>query len=425
MSNLGCHPSRLFIIRSCLAAAFLVFSANLGFISFFSGASRILSQYGLSKGSLHTVDDAVRQSASDPEAHYARSVVLLDTDQYADAVKELETAVTLRPEDYYLWMELGRASEDAGDLTRAESAFRQSVRLAPYYAQPRWLLGNLMLRNGEQDKGFAELRLATNSDEKLFPALTDLAWSFYDGDVRSTIEATEPQTNAATLELAEFFINHGKRDGVDLLRASAGLPQANIELLVARLLQRKDFVSAFEVWLLVHPPQTPGGTTIADGSFEQADLATGLGFSWRISPEVSTLGRRLEVGTAQSGSRCLKFQFKGISDPNADLVFQYVVVEPGVKYRLRFAARGKELVTASLPLVAILDATNAALLIAQSEAVPRGSSGWQEYSVDFETSATQEAIRIIVRRQQCSSKPCPIFGETWFDSFVLEKREKR
>jgi Tfp pilus assembly protein PilF len=410
-------------MRCFLAAAFLLLSAYFGLMSFSSGAARLFSQYSLSKSSLPAAEKAISYATSDPEAHYARAVVLLDGEQYEGAVKELETAVALRPEDYYLWLELGRAREDAGDSTGAESALRHSISLAPYYAQPHWQLGNLLLRSGEPDTSFAELRLAANINGKLFPTLTNLAWAFYQGDVQSAIKATQPQTNATTLELAEFLITRGKQnDGVELLRSVGSQSQSDVESLVARLLEKKDFVTAHQVWLLLQPLQTTGEMVI-DGSFEQKELATGIGFSWRISPEPRNVLRLLEVGGAQSGNRCLHFQFSGTSNSAEDLISQYVVIEPGAKYRLRFAARGQGLVTAGLPLVALVDAANPAVVVAQSETVPRGSSGWEEYSVDFETSATLQAIRIVVRRQECTSKPCPVFGDAWFDSFVLEARK--
>ncbi|KXK03361.1 MAG: Tetratricopeptide repeat protein [Acidobacteria bacterium OLB17] len=49
----------------------------------------------------------------------------------------MEEAVKLSPYDYRWWIELGRASEQAGNAERAETAFRHAVELAPTYTIPR------------------------------------------------------------------------------------------------------------------------------------------------------------------------------------------------------------------------------------------------------------------------------------------------
>ena len=124
------------------------------------------------------------------------------------AVTEFQRAVQLRPRDYYLWMLLGVTEDQNGDQQTALAALKQSVSLAPTYAKPRWQLGNLLLRMGQTDQAFAELRRAASDNPELLPNVIDLAWGIYGGDVNAVLAVVPPQTDAARLELAIFFARH-------------------------------------------------------------------------------------------------------------------------------------------------------------------------------------------------------------------------
>ncbi|MGH9938035.1 MAG: tetratricopeptide repeat protein, partial [Blastocatellia bacterium] len=71
------------------------------------GISHLLSNYALRAGLLIAADRAVTFSPSDPTARRARATVLLSAGEYTAAADEFERAVTLRPRDYVLWLELG------------------------------------------------------------------------------------------------------------------------------------------------------------------------------------------------------------------------------------------------------------------------------------------------------------------------------
>jgi len=83
------------------------------------------------------VDLAVRITPSDPEAHYTRALELVNFQRLEDAAAELQEAVRLRPHHYYEWLDLGVTLDRLGNQSAAENAVRESIRLAPFFAQPR------------------------------------------------------------------------------------------------------------------------------------------------------------------------------------------------------------------------------------------------------------------------------------------------
>src|SRR2546421_2391157 len=129
-----------------------------------------------------SANDSIRLSPSDPQAHYARALVLSRLGQLDDATREFERAVALRPSDYVLWLDLGNARQSSGDDEGALLAFREAARLAPAYARPRWEMGQLLIRAGRPDEAFEEFRHAVASRPTLLPEVIDYAWKAYGGD---------------------------------------------------------------------------------------------------------------------------------------------------------------------------------------------------------------------------------------------------
>ena len=388
-----------------------------------AGGSRLLSVYGSSTNQLESVDAAVRWNASDWSAHHSRALVLLDLGREKEALAEMQRAVAFRPNDYYLWLELGHVRETTGDLNGAGIAFREAVRLAPDYAQPHWQLGNFILRAGERDAAFVELRRAVASDETLFPAVMDLAWGAYEGDARLALQAAQPQTDAACLALARFFAAHHKvPDAMTLFRTVTG---NNLDdergALVNELLTAGNFPEAHDVWSTKAANKQTDATILTDGDFEREIDDHERAFGWKPFPGSETVRFSLDSIGARSGGRSLRIDYAGNFAPDTPAISQLVLIKPLTRYRLRFAARTDSLVTAALPIVAISTASGNKIVLAQSDSLSRGTNEWNDFEIEFTTLNDMRAIVISIQRHKCDSSPCPIFGRAWFDSFQLEE----
>jgi tetratricopeptide (TPR) repeat protein len=123
-----------------------------------AGLSRLSSDRAERQNQLASANQATHLSPSDPVARHVRATVLLEKEQFPEAIEEFRRAVALRPTDHDLWLNLGFAYDQSGDQPSALAAFSEAARLAPYYAGPRWQLGNLLFRMGQREQAFAELR---------------------------------------------------------------------------------------------------------------------------------------------------------------------------------------------------------------------------------------------------------------------------
>jgi tetratricopeptide (TPR) repeat protein len=392
---------------------------------FVANASSLPPQYR--PDSMAAAEEAVRLGPSDPESHYALGIALVDAGRAADAVKELELAATLRPRDSEIWLKLGSAREDVGEDQGALAAFQQAIQCAPFYAQPRWHFGNLLLRMGRTAEAFGEMRGAAESDPTLLPALIDLAWGVFKGDAAAVRRAIQPRTAEARLVLAKSFARRGKpAEAVALFREAGDLTAEGRRELVTELITAKDFSEAYEVWSSGRDTNSgaskDGIGTITDGGFEGEINLDESGFGWQLRRDQPGVSISRDTGQPRIGVYSLRVDWTGNSNPAAAVVSQLVLVSANTRYQLRFTVRTEEIVTGGLPLIVVTGVSGSAPLpLASSAPLPAGTNGWQGVTLEFATGDTTRAVLISLQRQSCPSGPCPIFGRLWLDTFTMEK----
>jgi len=387
-----------------------------------AGVARLFSTY---QGWLALTNKGANLSPSDPEARFGYAVALSRAGQHEEAIKQFERTIALRPRHHHLWVELGRIRSQVGDQPGAQAAFKEAVRRAPYYAQPRWQLGSILLRMHHRDEAFAELRRAATSDPNLLPSLIDLAWDAYSADARAVKQAVQPQTTATYLALARFFVKQGEmNEASGLFRAAGDAADWDRRTLLKELVAAKRFTESYTLWASGRDEsgaRQSGFGIITDGGFEGEIDADNPGFGWQLTRDVPAARASRDTSEPAVGAYSLRVDWNGASYPFTPVVSQLVLVESKVRYRLNFMARTQKVVTGGLPVVAVIDANRDGQTLAQTGPLSSDISGWQEHTVEFATSDETRAVRIIVQRENCTSEPCPIFGRVWFDAFSLWK----
>lgn len=383
--------------------------------------SRIFVKYGTTVGDITAIDSAIGMTPMDAEAHFAHGALSNYLEEPADALKELELAVSLRPHDYDFWLELGMTRDQLGDQAGALFCFNESVRLAPYYALPRWQRGNLLFRKGSYDEAFVDLRRAAASNPDFLPSLIYLAWGVSGNDAQVTEELVKVQSDKGHYALALFFARHRKPDAaVSQFRLAGVVSTDNRRDLVKELLLVHAVAQAYDVWSSQSGSTPFARGTIFDGGFEASLNRDETGFGWRLAAAQTGLSLSIDGTQPQSGTRSLRIDFTGHAVPAAELISQLIPVEPTVRYKLNFASRTHSIVTGG-PLVMVVKDANSQRILGQSAALPADTSSWQIFSVPFATEVTSQAVVVSFQRQDCTSAPCPIFGSVNLDSFSLEK----
>src|SRR5207244_467924 len=277
LSNQTMNKSAVITIVGAVVCALAIWqSARVGF-------ARTQAMNALVTNGTVAAERSARMLPNDAEVHAARGIVLQHTENYADACRELERAVQLRPRDYFLWLMLGVTRDLNDDQQCALTALRESVSLAPFYAKPRWQIGNLLLRMGQTEEAFKHLRLASETDPSLVPNVIDLAWGISQNDPAKTVTLVQPQSDGAHMSLA-IFLAAQKQAGaaIEQFRAAKSAASADADPLIQRLIESRSFNEAFEVWVKEHCESCRPGTVV-NGGFEADIDVSERGFGWQMS----------------------------------------------------------------------------------------------------------------------------------------------
>jgi len=383
------------------------------------GFSSLLSAYAAKAYDIDAANAAVSLRSS-PDTHFARGTILEARNDVAGAASEYYVAARARPDDCILWLSLARARELGGETEGAVAAARQAVPLAPYYAQPHWQLGNILLRAGYREEGFKELRLAGLSNPTLMPGVIDLAWRLSDGKPQFVEQAVQPKTPEAYQALGQYLRHLGDLEAaLYVYDASAGLaPESERRANIGALVAAKRFREAYALWARQRQGTSAG--VVNDSGFEKEEDLQETGFGWRTVDKVQGFLLSLDTSDPKQGHSSLKVEFDGDSDPAAAVISQLVLVEPHTHYQLSFAARTEGIVSGGLPRIVAIDADNNNVL-GQSPELPQATNGWRDYAFYFDSGESATAVRITLQRQSCSSPRCPIFGRLWLDNVWLQK----
>lgn len=405
-----------------LLAAVALITLCLGLIKSAAtfGLSKILTTYSIPNNSLDAANIAVEITPFDPEAHRARAAILYNLRRTAEAVKEIESAVGLRPQDDYLWLEVGSLRDANGNADSALAAFDHAVKFAPHYGHTHWQRGNLLVRMGRYDEGFDELRQAAASNPNFVPGLVDLAWGISRGDAQLTEQLVQVQNNRTRLFFARFLASHGK--GSEALRnlhdISIAIPDDARNDMIRSLIQNKSYPEAFELWKRGRGDSRTD-SLIQNGSFEDELILNDIGFGWHAIQH-DNVNFAIDMTQPANGSRSLRITFAGY-DNQAPVLSQLILVKPEQSYRVSFAVKTKDLVTGGLPLVTVIDANSGEILEKSGNFKPSDTATWNALSFDLKVPATSKAVYLRLERAVCSSLPCPIFGQVWLDSFHAEE----
>jgi tetratricopeptide (TPR) repeat protein len=381
---------------------------------------------------LEGADLAVKYSPRDPLIHWQRGGVYFNaaSEDFEEkrldvALDELRKAAQISPEDYRVWLSLGRVLDRTGSTSEARAALEKALQLAPNHFETRWTLGNHLLRAGDRDGSFAQMRLALANRPSALPLVFDYAWTIFGGDGREIAKALDPPSIIKSQMIA-MIISRGKvDDGLSLWRELNSPTVRDVQRVVDSLVNAGRYSAAYEIWKSAEIPNRPtpdDHSLLANGGFEQQfSLNSDTPFySWRISP-----GGLMRVTRDQKepyeGNYGLFYSFNLEGNSAFTLATQTVPAKANKKYCLGFFARTEELESLSTPFVEIFDSADIKRAHSATKPIPIRDNKWTEYEIAINTAATTEALTVRLQRQPCSEPPCPIAGRLWFDNFKLNE----
>lgn len=393
------------------------------------GFSRLLQKYAVSSKLQASQSDAVAAvnlanslTPDDPEAHRARAMLLSGFQLFQYAKPEQEAAVRLRPGDDRLWLELGNIDEELEEANSALLSYNEAIRHAPYYAHTHWQRGNLLLRMGQYNDAFADLRFAAQRNRTFVPSFIDLAWALSRKDVRTTESILQVNDDYTRITYAKFLARNseGAAALAQLKAVNSVVPVEIKKDLVRRLVGSKSYKAAFELSHSLNDESVSNGSPVYDGGFEGPITFDEGGISWQVPSGLTAVTVAQDSSVTESGNKSLRITFSGDANPGVHLLSQTIPVTPQRHYRITLSFRVHELVTGGPPVVTVSDAC-VDEVIGRSVLSAQTSDEWHSINVEFSTKPNCDAIVLNLSRVSCTTAPCPIFGLLWLDSVSIQE----
>src|SRR5437879_2561509 len=269
------------------------------------------------------------------------------------AIGAYKTAVSVNPRSTVSWLGLGSAYESEGDLAHAREAFLQAKKTYPLSAEVAWQYGNFLLRLGELEPAFAEMRRAVESDPKRGAESFSRAFRAAP-DVDRILKRALPPNRDVYVDVIWDQITGGQTDIAlqvwdRLVAIHPRLSLPEVFPLVGALRNTKRITDARRVWdqaVLVAGMadlQGPRGSVLWDGGFESGVI--GGGYSWLVPEGLRNVQISIDAQEKHSGNHSLRLTFDGKSIVSSTEICHYVPVQPLTSYRFSACVKTRAVTT--------------------------------------------------------------------------------
>jgi hypothetical protein len=399
------------------------------FFSKWNFANTIAARMDISEPGADRLSDWLIQAApGDPQTHLTAALIhgrTLDPMGLARSLEEYEASAAMSPNDYFRWLDLGRARGLSGDADGARDAYARAMELAPNYSAVQWAYGNALIRAGSLDEGFSLLSKAARSNVDYAGSAVATALQVYDGDVVAVrrVLGDVAGTNAA---LAATMASQNRFDEAveTWMSIPASVRVEKFKPLALSLIDRMIIAKVFRPAALIaadlqpHEGEKPVIGQVGNGSFESGIKLRNAGlFEWRIAeggqPQIG-----LVEGQAHGGRYSLFVLFNTFATADFRDISQTVAVEPAAEYELEMFFKS-DLKTPAALKWQIVDATTMQPITSTPYLVP--APDWTALSARFTIPAGSDGVVIRLIRDGCTGPACQMNGKLSFDDISLKR----
>jgi len=350
----------------------------------------------------------------------------LEDPDAARAIRSYLSALSLNPASWETWLDLAAAYESQANLVAARDAFLRAKKAYPLSAEVSWRYGNFLLRQGELEPAFAEMRLAVEADHKR--AAEAFSRSLGAGaSIETALARVLPPISEAYLDVIRDQAIDGHTgnalkvwDRLPSLHPS--FPLQDSFSLVGALMREKRISEASQVWdqAVVYAGQAdlqdPPGSILWDGGFESN--VEGDGFSWLISEGFRSVQVSIDTQERHSGNRSLRLVFDGKSNVNFAGVCHYVPVQPSKAYRFSAWVKTRALSTDQgirfqLHSLGTQDTSSAVT------SDVHGTASWTRVELSWSSGKDVHELHVCLVRFPSEEPDNKVQGTAWVDDVAL------
>ena len=342
------------------------------------------------------------------------------------AVHAYKTAVSVDPHSTVSWLGLGSSYESAGDLAQAREAFLQAKEVNPLSAEAAWQYGNFLLRLGELEPAFAEIRRAVESDPKRGAEAFSRAFRA-EPDVDRILNRVLPPVREVYVDVISDQLAYGHTENAlkvwdRLVTIHSQIPLRDVFPLIAALRNAKRIADARRVWEQavvvagVADLQGPRGSALWDGGFESG--VTGGGYSWLFPEGMRNVQISIDAQEAHSGGHSLRLTFDGKSIVSSTDICHYIPVTPSTSYRFSAWVKTRAVTTdqgVRFQLRSLGTQDNSVAVTPDLH----GSEPWTHIEIPWSAGKDVQEVQVCLVRSLSDQLENKIKGTTWVDDIAL------
>jgi tetratricopeptide (TPR) repeat protein len=397
-------------------------------LSFFS-VRAAMARYGADRETLQGATSAVRWESGNPDYWYILGRYQqynLEQPDAKSAEQSYKRAIALNPYATDAWLDLGTAYELDGDAEKAREAYIQAQKTYPTSANVSWRYGNFLLRQGQQQQAYAELRRAIEADPHRAAAAFSRAYRS-NPNIDELLTNLLPRQQSVYVDviheaLGDQQLAVAKTVWAQLIQLHPQLEIGEVDRFVSQLLLAQDFTDARRVWdqgtatMHLPPLLQLQSSVVWDPSFETA--LNGYAFSWHYASLVDGISIGLDRTEKLSGNQSLCVSFDGRHDPNLDIACILSVVEPSTTYRFSGWIKPKELTSDKGIRFRLrsVDSPNAPSVVTNQVL---GTQPWAFVDQTWTASPDAHRLQICVTREASTNPDERIAGSAWIDDVNL------
>lgn len=346
------------------------------------------------------------------------------------AIQAYTVALSLNPRSADVWSDLASAYETQGDIAAARDAFLRAKRSYPLSAEVAWRYGNFLLRQGQRDEAFVEMRHAVEAEPQRGAEALSRALRA-EPNIDLILDRVLPPVSDAYIvaiidQAAEGHTSNAVKIWDRLVPLRPHLSIVSFReapfSLVNALLRENRIAEAQRVWTEaaafagLNNLGDPQGSVLWDGGFESG--VTGGGFAWTIPERVRGAQISLDAREKHSGNRSLQLLFNGTYNLHLLGPCHLVPVRPATTYDFSAWVRTVSITTEQgihFQLRPLGTQDTSSVLTPDL----RGSQPWTRVEVPWSSGKNVQEMQVCVIRLPSQEVDDKIQGMAWVDDVAL------
>ncbi len=342
------------------------------------------------------------------------------------AIQAYSVALSVNPRSADVWLDLATAQELVGNVPAARDAFLRAKRSYPLSAEVSWRYANFLLRQGDFDAAFLEMRHTVDAEPLRGAEVLSRALRAQP-DIDLVIDRVLPPVVDAYLgALADQTADGQTTNALKLWNRLAALhprlPLSHAYALVEALAKQRQISEAQHVWEQAvnfagfANLSSPEGSILWDGGFESGSRAGGFG--WNFPDPMRGVQGSFDTREKHSGMRSFRLLFDGKYNLNFSGPCHVIPVQPATAYNFSAWIRTLSISTEE-GLRFQLRSINTPSPSTVYTADVHGTQPWTRVALSWSSGKDVQLVQVCAVRLPSHEADDKIQGLAWLDDVAL------